>query len=425
MRYYLHPRVDRQGRTYFGFSFVDDTGSRRRLKKHEHPEFFSRDDAEAWARSQEGIKASRKTAHARKLAWRTQYHNFEELAALYEVWQKEHAPYSWQGNMGYLRLWIFPFFLTERHAGNVNDWYLLFREYREWLRSTEALERRGRSSPLATATQNNVIRTLNTFLECLKAYNKIDPASVQKCPAYGEHLLKHRDLTAVILPHEQEKIIKALAEDYAPAADFFAVMCHTGLRYSELAGLPITSLFKGELPEGMLRQHMKNQGRVSVGYLYLDSQPLHDDCRREADGSVLRKPLKHRKTISPKDARVIPITDRAVWNILATRYKPQLEAFARKQYGGDKASYLFFDDMEWNRATTAIKDASLTVRDAPLSYHCCRHTFTTYLVGETGNNALVRLITGHKSQRAFERYTHIYEQITMQAKQNTQIIDVI
>jgi integrase len=59
------------------------------------------------------------------------------------------------------------------------------------------------------------------------------------------------------------------------------------------------------------------------------------------------------------------------------------------------------------------------------SYHCCRHSYTTLLVGETRSYFLVRMITGHRSQKAFERYLHVYEQVALAARQESQEIDVL
>lgn len=427
---YVHPRKDRNGQTYYSFSYTNEEGQRVRLKKDEHPVFRRREEAETWAKGQEGIRQSRKDAHQRKLAWRTAHYDFVQLLQLYENWQKERAPNSWSSCIGYLELWVFPYFLQERHSANVNDWHLQFREFRDWLGSDRALETRGRKTPLAISTQNNIIKALNTFLECLRAYNKIDPASAQKCEAYPEHKLNHRGVDAVIQPAERDRIHAALRTINPGVADFWMVLWHTGMRFSELFGLPMNALVRGEITttagvSGDLKKQLIAAGIEYHGYLYLDSQPQTDDRRREPDGTIARKPLKSCKAIAPRYARVIPIREREVWNILAVRFKEQQKEFLQKRWGQSQRNYPLFDDLEWNKVYGALKAAYKACGLPVRGFHDCRHSFATFLVGETGNSMLVRMITGHRSTKAFERYLHIYEQIALAARQDSQDIDVI
>jgi hypothetical protein len=44
------------------------------------------------------------------------------------------------------------------------------------------------------------------------------------------------------------------------------------------------------------------------------------------------------------------------------------------------------------------------------------------LVGETRNMFLTRAITGHKKDKSFERYLHIYEEMNQDALENEQEI---
>jgi integrase len=423
---YVHARRNRAGQTYYSFSYVDGEGKRVRLKKAEHPHFEDRAEAEAWASSQAAILASRRDHIARKLSWRSKYYQFEELLERYTTWQRERAPNSWKSCRYYLEHWVFPYFLQEVRSANVNDWHLAFQGFLDWLRRPDARVRRDKATPLAASTINNIVKALNTFLECLLRYNLIDKDAARKCECLPDHLVAHRGFADVILEDEMRAVHKLLRAEHAPAADFFYVLWHTGMRFAELFGLPMTSLFRGEVQDGPLAKELKRCEIAYLGYIYLDSQPAHDDRRREEDGSIVRKPLKSCRAISPKYARVIPIRTKDVWNILATRHKTQSEAFAKKQYGGDKINYALFDDCEWNRTVGALRRVYV---DNPhlgsKSYHCCRHSYTTLLVGETRSYFLVRMITGHRSQKAFERYLHVYEQVALAARQESQEIDVL
>jgi integrase len=427
MSFYVEkkPRRDRSGTEYFGVTYMDADGKRKRVAQAtcvRHCRTYG--EAVEWANSQAAVRSSQAEQHKRRLAWRSQYHDFEALVDLYQTWQQRQAPNSWEGNLHYLKQWVLPYFLTEHHAGNANDWHLLFQEYRDWLRRPDAMSRRNKSSPIAVSTANNIIKTLNTFLTCLSRYNKIDPANARPCDTFPEHETNRRGAGDVIPADERDLVAAVMRRTSEPAAEFFLVLWHTGMRFSELFGLPMTALFRGQIT-GPIHDELIKCGVNYVGYLYLDSQPAFDDRRREADGSVKRKPLKGRKTIGAKDARLIPIRSKEIWNILAARFKAQSELVLKGTYTADRANYMLFEDLEWNVSVNSLRNAYAALKRTPKQYHCCRHTFTTTLVGETRSFFLVRAITGHRKDASFERYLHIYEQMALEAKQKVQEIDLI
>lgn len=59
------------------------------------------------------------------------------------------------------------------------------------------------------------------------------------------------------------------------------------------------------------------------------------------------------------------------------------------------------------------------------SFHCCRHTRCTELVGETRDFVLARMWLGHTRQEVTLRYTHIYQQAAREAKRQVQEIEFI
>jgi hypothetical protein len=46
-------------------------------------------------------------------------------------------------------------------------------------------------------------------------------------------------------------------------------------------------------------------------------------------------------------------------------------------------------------------------------------------MGETDSHVLVRFITGHRTDKSFSKYLHIYEQMAMDAKQQEQTISLM
>lgn len=423
---YVDARKNKDGTVSYRFTYLDADGKRRRFPQSKVPASAqeSLEAARKWAGEQAGIFAAKRAEAERRVGWRSQFYDFAQLLETYKIWQQKNAPNSWEACVFYLEQWVFPFFLAEQRTANVNDWYLHFQTFRDWLQHPDSLAKQGRKRPLAISTQNNIIKALNTFLTCLQAYNKIDPQAVRSCPSYPEHMLATRDSEAVILEPERDKIHARLRQTYPPAADFFWVAWHTGMRFAELFGLPITALFRGDIQHKQLAERLRLLDFEYHGYLLLESQPAHDDRRRESDGRVLRKPLKGRKAIGPKYSRVVPIRSKEAWNILATRYKQGLEQCATGAFGPERREYMLFEDAEWNRTVNALREAYQHYGLTPKGYHCCRHSYVTLLVGETGDELLVRMITGHKG-RAFERYQHLAEQIALAAKQQSQVIDVI
>lgn len=428
---YLDKRKRKDGTVQYRFTYLDKDGKRRRFPQSKVPHFETERQYLDWALGEAGKQHARRAEAERKLSWRSRFLDFEKLLERYAAFQKERAPNSWESAVFYLEHWVFPFFLMDLGSNNPNDWYLSFEQFRDWLREGRGLERRGRKEPLAISTQNNIIKALNTFLFCLKKYNLIDPSSAQKCEAYPEHRLNRRTMDDLVLEPERDQLIARLRTSYPPAADFLLVAWHTGMRFGELFGLPMGALFRGPIPPtlwkgGSLEEGLEKAGLTpTIGYLYLESQPVHDDCRREKDGSILRKPLKGARIISPRFSRVIPISSKEVWNVLARRYKDQQALLLEKRYGPDRANYRLFDDGEWNRMVNGLREAYRHLGLRPKGYHSCRHTFVTFLVGRTGSYMLTRLITGHRSQGAFERYLHLFEQVSIKAQQSEQDIDVV
>ncbi len=418
---YIQKRIGRNRKIYFSFSYDDEAGKRIRLKKDQHPYFTDLKDAEAWANSQEGIRASKKAAAAKKLEWKKAHYNFEDLLKKYEPWQQEKAPNSYKENLSYLRLYVFPFFLTEKHSSNINDWGLHYQEFLTFLKTTTTHGKKKKH--LAYATQNNIIRSLNTFLACLKQHSLVDPTLVVKCPRYPNDKLNSRDFSFVINKNERDTVFNSLKFVDIEIAEFFWLLWHTGLRFNEGRAINLESLHIGMVKEGPLSEEMENVNFGEYfGYLYIDRQLPKADIRNE-DNAVEFKPLKGKKKIDPKYAKVVPIKDKQLWNILARRYNAGKASMTRGVFGKLKSSYLLFDVP--SLASITLKDVYKKLGLVYKGFHSCRHSFATYIVGEYRSNFLARTITGHKSSAVFDKYLHIYEEIARMAKAEDQEIEEI
>jgi hypothetical protein len=419
---YLDVRRNKNGTVRYRFTYYNSDGKRVRVNSALIPKFENETQALKWARKQRGLFESRTDYYRRKLRWKHQekLHNFHKLVEKYRDWQKLRAPNTYTSNVQYLERWIFHYYLDMRKNSNIESWHRYFQEFTDWLRKPDERTRK----PIEASTINNVIKTLNTFLACLGSYNLIDSMSVRKCPALPEHMLNSRSAEDLILPEERDLVIAKLRTINRGVAEFFEILWHSGMRFSELFGFPMTGLFQGRAT-GPLDEELRKCSIDYVGYMYLDSQPKYDDIKRKPDGTVERKPLKSCKVISPKHARIIPIRTRQLWNILARRYMQQSKLHAEGVHGPHAVNYLLFGDLEWNIANRSLKEAYEQLGTKHKSYHCCRHSFTTLLVGETRSFFLTRAITGHKKDKSFNRYLHIFEQMAMTAKQREQQIELM
>lgn len=420
---YLEVRHTKKGEPLYRFTYTDPQGNRVRYPASKIPRFDSKEEAERWGKTQAAAMGARKSFIEKKLAWKTKHYQFNELLVRFESWQRERAPNSWKNNVQYLEQWVFHWFLNMKGLNNVNTWHLYFHEFTDWLKTEGNQILRGKPKPLAAGTINNILRTVNVFLTFLHSYNLIDPDSVQKTPVLPSHKLGVRGYKDIITEAEFKQLCGAI--DNESVVEFLKVLYNTGMRFNELFGLPMSALFKGDIPNEALKKELERCQITYYGYLLLDSQPADDDRRREADGTILRKPLKSHKTISPKNSRIIPIRTKEIWNILAARYMKQAAMHNEHAYGPDRQNYMLFDELTYNLTYIHLRKAYNACKLPPKGFHACRHTFVTRLVGETRSFFLTRMITGHRKDTSFERYLHIYEQIATEAKATEQVIDLV
>lgn len=144
----------------------------------------------------------------------------------------------------------------------------------------------------------------------------------------------------------------------------------------------------------------------------LESQPALDSIRDQA-GRVPRKALKHRKEVSPKWFRYIPIaeSDKETRNIIVRRWKRAVVELEGRRYGDDERDYLLFDgltaSMFYNDLAKAIERTKLRRR----SPHALRHTFLTEFYDVTFSNPfLAEVVAGHRDKLIIENYSYAAEQ---------------
>ncbi len=420
MGIYVDKRILKDGSMRFRFTYIDQDGKRRRIPTSEHPTFNSHEEALAWAKSQDGHREAMKARVAQKIAWKTKYYAFGELLNAYIEWQKDQAPNSWQNNIYHLEQHVFQYFLDEINCNNVNMWPIHFEAFKNHIRTIKSVK--GLHNTISYSTSNHIIRTLNTFLRFLKKKGLMDRASFELCEAFPKKLVKKRTWEDVISPEELAAVYKKLSSINVDVAEFFYLCWHTGMRFNEAYGVCLEFLYQGGPPQEM-KDELSKFGIECYGYILLESQPANKKRKRRG-GAIKRKPLKGKDKISPENSRVIPISDKDCWNILARRYKREKQKWEEGVYGADKKHYLFFDGMEPGAAGEILKQAYRALNLKPRTFHCARHSKATYLIGETKSYFLARAILGHTSD-VIHNYVHIYAFLSKKAQQSTQEIDEI
>lgn len=411
------------GDQYFSFVYWD--GEKRvRLKKDEHPHFDSREKAEEWAKAKEASYASARARVLRRLQWKTQFYQFNKLAEGYIEDCKKTQPNSWKNTQFYLHQYVFAFFLDLKKLNNPNDWSLYFEAFKGWLEK-EAIGVRWPKKNIAFATKNHCIKTLNTFLAFMVKQNQVDPSNVHKMTAFPGHMVNRRDASALVSKEEFEAIYAILKAEAPLVATFFQTAYWTGMRFSEIFGLSMDDLFAGEIEDEVISIALIDHKIEYFGYIVLESQPATKIRQRLDDGTIKRKPLKGKRSIAEKNNRLIPLINKELFNELVRLYKAQKEKLDRCTYGVDQKNYVFFEELTHSETIVALRNAYSKTKFKTKSFHCCRHTRCTELVGKTRDFVLAQMWLGHARQETTLRYTHIYQQSARSARKKGQIIDFI
>jgi integrase len=74
-----------------------------------------------------------------------------------------------------------------------------------------------------------------------------------------------------------------------------------------------------------------------------------------------------------------------------------------------------FDGLDRTTATRRLQEAYKTVGLPYRSWHCCRHSCATNIIGRTGDYSFARLWLGHSSPSVIERYVHVHKVIVRMA----------
>lgn len=281
---------------------------------------------------------------------------------------------------------------------------------------------------------------MNGFLKYIgfQKFSNQQPLLLIKCPSFANELLKQNQRTYkdIILEDEFHTIQNSLetnrpdSEEFSKTAEFATILYRSGMRFQELYSLTLDSVIdKPEKLPHFMTEIYTRVGRPVYGYLLLKSQSHHKVRNKsriteamkknkkitQDVGCLLRKPLKSKKVITPKNNRLIPIWDEEAWNIIKRNQAISTEKLLNQVHGphAKKEDYYLLDDVEANQLRRELRAVSKK------SYHANRHSFITLTTGFLMSKNIVpelvlRPITGISS-KVIESYTHTYEELMLAA----------
>lgn len=401
---------------HFSFIYYDTT-----LKKNVrlHQQFTlgidTEEKARAFCKDWDQKMDALKMRLQRKHAWKNRYHDWIRLLETFEKVRKEEASNSWDSDVFNLESYIFPFFLEKMNLTNLRTWEGYLEDFRDYLLECPAVRQKGKDTKLAYASRNNIISSLNAFLLMLYRRREID--RLVKCRHFPRWRLNRKNDESVMSPEQQQSLFLSLKTLDSEAALFFWISLHTGLRLNEMLGLSLSDVFTGEVENIALKNALKPFQMPYFGYIVLESQPLSSTHLRLGH-RVPRKPLKGKKSISYENARMIPIFDKQTFNYLASLRNTQATHYQLGRYGSNPQDYLLFENLTKGRYSRLLRLAQERLLCSQrFSPHDTRHTYSTWLVQETGGNfQLCQMILGHSELETTQRYVHVNAQLNRRLK---------
>lgn len=411
--------TSRKGKAHYWVSYKSVLdGKRKRVPKKVTGILPTKESVTEWIEKHMADFLAKENAMLEKHQWRStgdMILRYDEFKA----YKKLHQPNSYQVTTSSLKNYVLPYFMTECGHSNPNHWHNDAQRFKSWL-ITEAASKS--PNAMAVGTANTAINAYNKFCEWLRDHAKVlDFENCRPLIAYEGKLLNRRGAKDLVDEQEFTMVAAQLRTFSELYADVWLVQRHTGMRVGELCGLSLKSVATA-LPPHIIDEFKDAGVTQFFGSVYLDSQP-RDAYVKRYNEEIPRKPLKGRDEISPKCARTIPISDKNVWNILATRHGIQKELHLKLAHGPDKESYILFDGMQTNHYLEALRQVYKLIGLRAKTSHSLRHTRATELTQMKISDKVQELVLGHKGL-AQQRYQHIVEVINRQTQEDLDYGDI-
>lgn len=364
----------------------------------------------------EAIYDHQKLEKARRESWHDKYYDFVGLKDQYESYAKEKAPNSYKAKIGYLENYVFHYFLNEKMAVNLDAWYLLFMDFRQWLKNVETFKNKDKR--LEPNTINHCIIELNIFLEFM---SKLGVCKVQpRCETFLDAKENSRKgIENVFENDEADKAYEFLKLKKEILADGFWLLLKSGMRINEFRGIGPANIKLGLIPQESLHKLIISSGFPEYkSFIFFNSQVASKSTLRN-DEPIKFKPLKSKKNILPEHTRYVPIFDARSISIIQKYMKMAKIQISNNERGPDITQYPFFFD-EVSSTILNLTLAEFYKEKENLKYskktcHDCRHTYSTWLGEFDITKTLQEYICGHQKESA-ERYSHLNEKLAEKLK---------
>ena len=371
-----------------------------------------------WCNTEAAKLAAKSARIKERINWKNKFHDFDILLNEFTESQKLKAKNSWQTDVHYLQTYVLYYFLSVAKSNNVAEWHYQTEDFRIWLSKAKPIT--GKKDNLALNTQNRVINSFNKFMKLMKRKGRVDfPVHIEVYKESQADLITVDDLYT---DQEIDKVFEDLSLHRPSSAKLFYLLAKTGMRENEGLGLCLKFICKGKIGgstrmdqmQRLLENYHLNQYQ---GYIVLESQPELTSIRKKDSVEVPRAALKHRPMIEPKHFRFIPIWDEKAWEIIRDLFNKTLEEFKAKKFGADDTNYLFFEGLTANIFYSDLKKSCERLKLRFRSPHCLRHTFLTDFYGKTNEErTLAEKVAGHSTDKMIRRYSHVREQLGLEAQ---------
>lgn len=409
----------KSGESYYSFVYYNSYDKKRiRLSREYIQQRFGKDivdpdEADDIIKILEKELKTLSTEKEKRFVMKAEDYELNSLLGLYTELQMKAAPNSYQNNIHYLKYYVLHFFLQVKTCQGLEDWALYYEDFREWLEKSAYLITKP-DQLISYSSKNHAIRALNTFMRHM--HRKRHLSVYVSCPQFPSYRIRERTLDDVVTEKEMERIYHHLRTmGHHAEAVFFRLLYFSGMRFNESCGVSLGDVFDGRIEDETFKNRLKQHGIRYQGYLVIDSQPAKRWGIRDQDGHLPRKPLKGRKKVDEKSARIIPVIDEQLWKDLVILYNETLLQHKQKLWGEDLKNYLLFPTIN-STSSSVLYRAFMKLQLRYRSWHCLRHTRATLLIGQTGDFLLTRMWLGHKKQEILERYIHVYQAIVRNAK---------
>lgn len=362
----------------------------------------------------EKIEANLEVVHRisqKRLEYIKKLKAYEGLLEEFRVWRgREKKPKTVANNLSYLKNWSLRYFVDVKGELKYQHWANHYDSFISWLmeQKSERANHKSKDGRLSENTINNIIRSLNAFLKFLEGKTA---QKLLRCSTLDVPPIKGMDY--LLTEEELSELKKTSDESFEGSSDLVELLRYTGMRVMEGLGLTLEDITLGELSEKkkFINDTLRAADIKLYGYITLRKQLANDINSEVAEtGKGQYVPLKHRKAISDRYIRYIPIISRELAEILKRR---MLSCKATEKE-------LLFWDCSYSRLRETFDEVykEASTKKTP---HDLRHTFITEIVNSLGGDvslSIARDIWGHSEQKSLQRYVHLSEAL-IQEQQST------